>query len=181
MASGRMLREVLYQRSSFYWKRNITSAGNIKEADGISKLFIQARSSSSCCGPQSRVDISLQRQNIFRPWPSMSKFYSNNIRLRNLDSFNTSLCRAFSSERDTPQPLGKIEPEKMQITFTCNVCDERSSRFISKQAYTEGVIIIKCPGCDNNHLIADNMGWFYDDKRYIFQFSIKGQNTLSFK
>ena len=67
-----------------------------------------------------------------------------------------------SSQYSGDSKLGKVNSEKMQIVFTCNVCQERSSRIISKQAYTQGVIIIRCYGCNNNHLIADNLGWFYD-------------------
>lgn len=44
--------------------------------------------------------------------------------------------------------------------FTCNVCQQRTHRTISKQAYTKGIVLIECPGCKNRHLIADRLGWF---------------------
>jgi protein import protein ZIM17 len=31
---------------------------------------------------------------------------------------------------------------------------------MSKQAYTQGVVIIKCDGCKSLHLMADHLGWF---------------------
>jgi len=34
---------------------------------------------------------------------------------------------------------------------------------MNKKSYNEGVVIIKCDGCQNNHLIADNLGWFRED------------------
>lgn len=55
--------------------------------------------------------------------------------------------------------LGKLEG-KMKLMFTCKKCGTRNSKLISKLAYNKGVIIVRCDGCKNNHLIADNLGWF---------------------
>lgn len=57
------------------------------------------------------------------------------------------------------QVLGKLEG-KMKLMFTCKKCKTRNSKLISKLAYSKGVVIVRCDGCKNNHLIADNLGWF---------------------
>jgi mitochondrial protein import protein ZIM17 len=46
--------------------------------------------------------------------------------------------------------------------FTCEVCKTKSVRSISKQAYHQGVVLVRCEGCDKIHLMADNLGWFED-------------------
>ena len=46
--------------------------------------------------------------------------------------------------------LGKLENPKMQLMFTCKVCNERNSKTIDKLAYTKGVIIVRCDGCSKN-------------------------------
>lgn len=58
--------------------------------------------------------------------------------------------------------LPASEAPRMAITFTCNVCTERLTRTFLKESYEKTVVIIKCPKCLNNHIIADNLGWFSD-------------------
>jgi hypothetical protein len=44
--------------------------------------------------------------------------------------------------------------QKMAVVFTCTVCNTRSARQFTKKSYDEGVVLIRCPGCDNLHLFA---------------------------
>ncbi|CAG0914778.1 unnamed protein product [Notodromas monacha] len=55
--------------------------------------------------------------------------------------------------------VGRLE-RTLKLEFTCKICSERVSKFISKLAYDRGIVIVKCPGCENLHLIADRLCWF---------------------
>jgi hypothetical protein len=63
----------------------------------------------------------------------------------------------------TASVLGTKAREAYLFVYTCKVCNSRSERKISKQAYHNGVVLVKCPGCNKNHLVADNLKWFEDE------------------
>ncbi|CAM9393448.1 unnamed protein product [Ectocarpus fasciculatus] len=50
--------------------------------------------------------------------------------------------------------------EKMTVVFTCTVCETRTAKTFAKLSYEKGVVLARCPGCHNIHLIADRLGWF---------------------
>lgn len=65
---------------------------------------------------------------------------------------------------------------KFLIQFTCDadvsLCSQnddssrKTVKVISKKAYEEGICLVKCP-CEKLHLIADNLGWFGDEKSNV--------------
>ena len=85
-------------------------------------------------------------------------FKINKISLNNLPSvtnFNFTRniqisTRSFKQQDPDGKFVGKLESPKMQLMFTCKVCDTRNSKTIDKLAYTKGVIIVRCDGCSNN-------------------------------
>ena len=50
------------------------------------------------------------------------------------------------------------------MAYTCAKCDTKQARTFSKHSYEHGVVLIRCESCDSLHLIADNLGWFEDEK-----------------
>lgn len=76
---------------------------------------------------------------------------------------STSSKESNTSSFEEPIPLS----EKLHVAFTCTKCNTRSTRSMSRQAYTEGVVLIRCGGCEKLHLFADHLGWFGDDKSDI--------------
>ena len=56
----------------------------------------------------------------------------------------------------------KTPGPKMSMTFTCTVCETRSTKIFHRHSYERGTVIVTCPGCKSHHLVADNLGWFLD-------------------
>lgn len=51
---------------------------------------------------------------------------------------------------------------QLAIIYTCNVCNTRSAKKFTEQAYNHGVVLVRCPNCQSLHLIADRLGFFTD-------------------
>ncbi|XP_058098655.1 uncharacterized protein LOC131243357 isoform X2 [Magnolia sinica] len=48
----------------------------------------------------------------------------------------------------------------LAMVFTCKVCETRSVKTVCRESYEKGVVVVRCGGCNNLHLIADRLGWF---------------------
>eukprot|EP00008_Paramoeba_atlantica_P014555 CAMPEP_0201496786 /NCGR_PEP_ID=MMETSP0151_2-20130828/61659_1 /ASSEMBLY_ACC=CAM_ASM_000257 /TAXON_ID=200890 /ORGANISM="Paramoeba atlantica, Strain 621/1 / CCAP 1560/9" /LENGTH=137 /DNA_ID=CAMNT_0047886873 /DNA_START=129 /DNA_END=542 /DNA_ORIENTATION=- len=74
----------------------------------------------------------------------------------------------------------KEEP-KMMASFVCNVCQTRNSHSFAKSSYEKGVVLARCPGCQNLHLVADNLGWFSKQKKNLeTMLKERGEDYLKF-
>lgn len=65
-----------------------------------------------------------------------------------------------------PQIPGTIQRgsgKQLAIVYTCGVCNTRSMKQFTERAYQQGVVIVRCPGCSRQHLIADRLGYFDDN------------------
>lgn len=48
----------------------------------------------------------------------------------------------------------------LAMIFTCKVCETRSIKTVCRESYEKGIVVARCGGCNNLHLIADHLGWF---------------------
>lgn len=48
----------------------------------------------------------------------------------------------------------------LAMVYTCRVCETRSVKTMNRESYEKGIVIVRCSGCNNLHLIADRLGWF---------------------
>ncbi|KAJ8555339.1 hypothetical protein K7X08_012835 [Anisodus acutangulus] len=61
----------------------------------------------------------------------------------------------------TVQSNLKISPRHdLMMIFTCKVCETRTMKTVCRESYEKGVVVARCDGCNNIHLIADRLGWF---------------------
>ena len=62
--------------------------------------------------------------------------------------FRDTWRRQLSTTSDLSDVPGvKTEGDKYVMVYTCKVCETRAAKKISKQAYHNGCVIIKCPQC----------------------------------
>ena len=94
-----------------------------------------------------------------------------------LASFQNRFC---ATAPPTSPILGTKAREAYLFVYTCKVCGNRSERKISKRAYHHGVVLVKCPGCEKNHLVADNLKWF-DDNPITIEDIMKAQGETVVK
>ncbi|PWY78232.1 zf-DNL-domain-containing protein [Aspergillus heteromorphus CBS 117.55] len=68
------------------------------------------------------------------------------------------------AEKEAQNRERRANEPAYQITFTCKPCGNRSTHRLSKHGYHRGTVLIKCPSCENRHVISDHLNIFFDKK-----------------
>jgi len=88
------------------------------------------------------------------------------------------LAEAASSVGSATEEIVRVTARKY-IEFSCTVCNVRVAKTFSKQTYEKGVVIIRCDGCSNLHLIADNLDFTGFSERNIQEIAAARGDTIT--
>jgi len=66
------------------------------------------------------------------------------------------------------------------MMMTCDKCSTKQSVTFTKTAYYFGTIFVRCQGCPTVHLVADNLGWYSDEKLNIEKIMERKGDSIKF-
>ena len=141
-------------------KKDTKSAQNLYEVDKIQSETSEdfQKSDKRFAVSASKKDIK-SAENLYEEDKIQTKtLYQEDIISSEALASDSAKNQSYYSEKIPLAKLGEFKDAKLLLGFNCKVCNTRNTKFISKQAYKKGVVIVKCGGCGNHHLIADNLG-----------------------
>jgi hypothetical protein len=74
------------------------------------------------------------------------------------------------TDQSQQSPAVFVAHHKVQLQYTCKVCETRNTHSMSRIAYHKGVVIATCKGCGTQHLIADHLGWIVQNNTVLEDF-----------
>ncbi|XP_074298488.1 uncharacterized protein LOC141629371 [Silene latifolia] len=80
-----------------------------------------------------------------------------------LSELNTDAIKANSEISNRSSAMSDLKVSSrhdLAMVFTCKVCETRSVKTCCRESYENGVVVVRCGGCNNLHLMADRLGWF---------------------
>ncbi|XP_061994772.1 uncharacterized protein LOC133712682 [Rosa rugosa] len=65
----------------------------------------------------------------------------------------------------------QLPRRSLLVKFTCDLCNERTSKLINRLAYEKGLIYVQCAGCLKYHKLVDNLG-------LVVEYDLRGDMDL---
>ncbi|KAL4784313.1 DNL zinc finger-domain-containing protein [Aspergillus varians] len=82
-------------------------------------------------------------------------------------------------ENEEQNRLRREQEPAYRLTFTCKPCGNRSSHRVSKHGYHRGTVLIRCPSCENRHVISDNLNIFFDKNKTLDDLMAESGQTIT--
>lgn len=104
---------------------------------------------------------SLSEATVLSPQnPTENKSCSSNTNQSTSSCVSTPANDQASIKHQVNSSLKVSERHDLAMVFTCKVCETRNLKTACRESYDKGVVVARCSGCNNLHLIADRLGWF---------------------
>ncbi|PRQ40470.1 putative mitochondrial import protein TIM15 [Rosa chinensis] len=117
----------------------------------------------------------LQSPNFVRPFSASKR---NSLRISHVRAVAPKLARkalavsglmsGSDSETDAELEQNNLNSDatidlqlprrSLLVKFTCDLCNERTSKLVNRLAYEKGLIYVQCAGCLKYHKLVDNLG-----------------------